>query len=86
MESPFNTHYNYILKKYLWGDPNVAVTINNKKEKMISILKYQGLKIIARKKTLIDDVFVDMGDDLNNEECVMQLMVTQHERFSEQKR
>lgn len=25
-----------------------------------------------------------MGDNLNNE-CVMQLMVTQHERFSEQK-
>ena len=45
----------------------------------------QGLKIIARRKTLIDEVFVDMGDNLNNE-CVMQLMVTQHERFSESKK
>lgn len=81
---PFNTHYNYILKKYLCGNPDVAVTINNNKKN--DFYSYcQGLKIIARKKTLIDDVFVDMGDDLNNE-CVMQLMVTQHERFSEQKR
>ena len=81
---PFNIHYNYILKKYLCGNPDVAVTINNNKKN--DFYSYcQGLKIIARKKTLIDDVFVDMGDDLNNE-CVMQLMVTQHERFSEQKR
>lgn len=42
------------------------------------------MKIIARRKTLIDEVFVDMGDNLNNE-CVMQLMVTQHERFPNQK-
>lgn len=81
---PFNIHYNYILKKYLCGNPDVAVTINNNKKN--DFYSYcQGLKIIARKKTLIDDVFVDMGDDLNNG-CVMQLMVTQHERFSEQKR
>lgn len=61
----------------------MVVTINNNKKN--DFYSYcQGLKIIARKKTLIDDVFVDMGDDLNNE-CVMQLMVIQHERFSEQK-
>ena len=51
---------------------------------MISIPIAKELKIIARRKTLIDEVFVDMGDNLSNE-CVMQLMVTQHERFSEQK-
>ena len=80
---PFNTHYNYILKKYLCGNPDIAVTVNNSKKN--DFYSYcQGLKIIARRKTLIDEVFVDMGDNLNNE-CVMQLMVTQHERFSEQK-
>lgn len=80
---PFNTHYNYILKKYLCGNPDIAVTVNNSKKN--DFYSYcQGLKIIARRKTLIDEVFVDMGDNLSNE-CVMQLMVTQHERFSEQK-
>ena len=50
-----------------------------------TVMKFHHrVKIIARRKTLIDEVFVDMGDNLNNE-CVMQLMVTQHERFSEQK-
>lgn len=78
---PFNTHYNYILKKYLCNNPGIAVTVNNSKKN--DFYSYcQGLKIIARKKTLIDEVFVDMGDNLNNE-CVMQLMVTQHERFSD---
>jgi len=81
---PFNTHYNYILKKYLCGNPDIAVTVNNNKKN--DFYSYcQGLKIIARRKTLIDEVFVDMGDNLSNE-CVMQLMVTQHERFSESKK
>lgn len=81
---PFNVHYNYILKKYLCGNPDIAVTVNNNKKN--DFYSYcQGLKIIARRKTLIDEVFVDMGDNLNNE-CVMQLMVTQHERFSESKK
>lgn len=80
---PFNTHYNYILKKYLCNDPNIAVTVNNNKKN--DFYSYcQGLKIIARKKTIVDEVFVDMGDNVNNE-CVMQLMVTQHERFSDSK-
>lgn len=81
---PFNTHYNYILKKYLCGNPDIAVTVNNNKKN--DFYSYcQGLKIIARRKTIIDEVFVDMGDNLHNE-CVMQLMVTQHERFSESKK
>lgn len=80
---PFNTHYNYILKKYLCANPDIAVTVNhNKKNDFYSYC--QGLKIIARRKTVIDEVFVDMGDNVNNE-CVMQLMVTQHERFSDSK-
>ncbi|MCS2276427.1 PKD domain-containing protein [Bacteroides caccae] len=29
---PFNTHYNYILKKYLCGNPDIAVTVNNSKK------------------------------------------------------
>lgn len=75
--------YYFILKKYLCGNPDIAVTVNNSKKN--DFYSYcQGLKIIARRKTLIDEVFVDMGDNLSNE-CVMQLMVTQHERFSEQK-
>lgn len=57
---PFNTHYNYILKKYLCGNPDIAVTVNNSKKN--DFYSYcQGLKIIARRKTLIDEVFVDMG-------------------------
>ena len=81
---PFNTHYNYILKKYLCGNPDIAVAVNNNKKN--DFYSYcQGLKIIARRKTIIDEVFVDMGDNLHNE-CVMQLMVTQHERFSESKK
>lgn len=81
---PFNTHYNYILKKYLCGNPDIAVTVNNNKKN--DFYSYcQGLKIIARRKTIIDEVFVDMGDNLHNE-CVMQLMVTQHERFPESKK
>lgn len=80
---PFNTHYNYILKKYLCNNPDIAVTVNNNKKN--DFYSYcQGLKIIARRKTTIDEVLVDMGDNLNNE-CVMQLMVIQHERFSDSK-
>ena len=74
----------YKRQKYLCGNPDIAVTVNNNKKN--DFYSYcQGLKIIARRKTLIDEVFVDMGDNLNNE-CVMQLMVTQHERFSESKK
>ena len=29
---PFNVHYNYILKKYLCGNPDIAVTVNNNKK------------------------------------------------------
>lgn len=77
---PFNIHYNYILKKYLCNNPDVVVTVNNTKQN--DFYSYcQGLKIIARRKTIIDEVLVDMGDDTMGE-CIVHLLVTQHERTS----
>lgn len=80
---PFNTHYNYILKKYLCNNPNITVTVNNTKQN--DFYSYcQGLKIIARKKTTIESVLVDMGNDAMSE-CIMQLFVTQNDRLSSSK-
>ena len=77
---PFNIHYNYILNKYLCKNPDVMVTVNNTKQN--DFYSYcQGLKIIARRKTIIDEVLVDMGDD-HMGECIVHLLVTQHERTS----
>lgn len=77
---PFNTHYNYILNKYLCNNPDIVVTVNNTKQN--DFYSYcQGLKIIARRKTIVDEVLVDMGDDAMGE-CIVHLLVTQHERPS----
>ena len=75
---PFNTQYNYIMSKYLCNNPDAIVTINNSKQN--DFYSYcQGLKIIARGKTVIDEVVVDMGDDSAGE-CIIHLIVSQHER------
>ncbi len=77
---PFNVHYNYILKKYLCGNPDVVVTVNNNKQN--DFYSYcQGLKIVARGKTIIDKVIVDTGENATSE-CILRLLVAQHERFS----
>lgn len=80
---PFNTHYNYILSKYLCDNPDIVVTVNNTKQN--DFYSYcQGLKIIARGKTIVDEVLVDMGNDATNE-CIVRLLVSQHERPSASK-
>lgn len=70
----FNANYNYILNTYLCNNPDVPVQVNN--NKMNDFYSYcQGLKIIGRRKTVIDQVVVDLGD--SNSECITQLLVTQ---------
>ncbi|RHH07900.1 PKD domain-containing protein [Bacteroides fragilis] len=74
---PFNTNFNYIMKNYLCDNPDVVVIVNNSKKN--DFYSYcQGLRIIGRKKTIIDNVIVDV--DENNSECVLKLTVTQYEK------
>ena len=74
---PFNTNYNYIMKNYLCNNSEAIVTINNSKKN--DFYSYcQGLRIIGRKKTIIDNVIVDA--DEGNSECVIKLSVTQYEK------
>lgn len=74
---PFNTNYNYIMSKYLCNNSETLVIINNSKRN--DFYSYcQGLKIIGRKKTIIDNVTVDV--DTQTGECVRQLTVTQYDK------
>lgn len=74
---PFNTNYNYIMSKYLCSNPDVMVTINNTKRN--DFYSYcQGLKIIGRRKTIIDNVTVDV--DSQSGECVTRLAVVQYDK------
>lgn len=74
---PFNTNYNYIMSKYLCSNPDVMVTINNTKRN--DFYSYcQGLKIIGRRKTIIDNVTVDV--DGQSGECVTRLAVVQYDK------
>lgn len=73
----FNTNYNYIMSKYLCNNSETLVIINNTKRN--DFYSYcQGLKIIGRKKTIIDNVTVDV--DTQTGECVRQLTVTQYDK------
>ena len=40
----------------------------------------QGLKIIGRKKLIIEEVVVDTGNS-NTDECIKKLLVTQSEKY-----
>lgn len=74
---PFNSNYNYIMSKYLCNNSETLVIINNTKRN--DFYSYcQGLKIIGRKKTIIDNVTVDV--DAQTGECVRQLTVTQYDK------
>ncbi|MDR2804994.1 MAG: PKD domain-containing protein [Dysgonamonadaceae bacterium] len=71
---PFNENYNYILKTYLCNNPNTPVIINNSKKN--DFYSYcQGLRIVGRKKTLIDKVLIDMEKEGNY--CITKLIVLQ---------
>lgn len=75
---PFNQNYNYILSSYLCNNPDVVVTVNG--EKHNDFYSYcQGLKIIGRKRLVIENVVVDVKDD-ESDECVKQLLVTQYDK------
>ena len=71
---PFNPNYNHILTKYLCNNPDVLVYINN--DKRNDFYSYcQGLKIIGRKITTIEDVIV--VPDETTPECLQKLYVRQ---------
>lgn len=72
-QKPFNKNYNYILSTYLCNNPNTLVIINNDKKN--DFYSYcQGLKIIGRKKTRIENVLIDMTE---TETCIDKLIVIQ---------
>ncbi len=74
---PFNIHYNYILEKYLCGDPDVLVTVNNTKRN--DFYSYcQGLRFTGRANTVIDMVYVESSDPEN--ECIDHIVVLQYDK------
>mgnify|MGYP000230589933 FL=1 len=76
---PFNLNYNYVLNTYLCDNPDVVVTVNGDKHN--DFYSYcQGLKIIGRKKLIIEEVVVDIGNS-NTDECIKKLLVTQSEKY-----
>lgn len=75
-QKPFNTNYNYILSTYLCNNSNTLVAINNTKKN--DFYSYcQGLKLIGRKKTKIENVVIEL--DPANDACVQKLNVIQSE-------
>ncbi len=73
-QKPFNTNYNYVMTSYLCNNPNTQVIINNSKRN--DFYSYcQGLKIIGRKQTVIENVLVEL--DQEKETCVKKIIVIQ---------
>lgn len=72
-QKPFNTQYNYILNKYLCKNANTLVVINNNKRN--DFYSYcQGLRIIGKRRTSIDQVLIDMEE---TDSCIKKLIVLQ---------
>jgi hypothetical protein len=70
----FGTNYNHILNKYMCGNHNALITINETKNN--DLYSYcQGLKIIDRKVTTILEVIV--FPDENNPDCLKTFKVIQ---------
>ncbi|NDV70014.1 PKD domain-containing protein [Dysgonomonas sp. 25] len=75
-QKPFNKNYNYVLSTYLCNNPNTLVVVNNNKKN--DFYSYcQGLKIIGRKKTTIDNVIIEL--DPLNDACIQKLIVVQYD-------
>jgi hypothetical protein len=75
-QKPFNKNYNYILNIYLCDNPNTLVMINNVKRN--DFYSYcQGLKLIGRKQTKIENVLIDMDEE--DTYCIVKLIVIQTE-------
>ena len=73
-QKPFNYNYNYILENYLCGQSKTMVVINNIKRN--DFYSYcQGLRLIGKDKTSIEEVFVEL--DPRSEECVQKIYVLQ---------
>lgn len=72
---PFNTHYRYIIRKYMCGDEKTEVVINNNKYN--DIYSYcQGLAATGRgRKTVIEHVAVEIPDLESG--CVSKVIVIQ---------
>lgn len=60
---PFNANYNHILTQYLHNDPNIPVLVNNKKGGNSFWSYCQGLKIVGKGITTINDVVVDIQEE-----------------------
>ena len=72
-QKPFNRNYNYIMHTYLCNNPNTLVIINNDKKN--DFYSYcQGLKIIGKKRTIIENVLIDIE---GSESCITKLIVIQ---------
>lgn len=72
-QKPFNKNYNYIMSTYLCNNSNTLVVINNMKKN--DFYSYcQGLKIIGRKRTRIENVLIDVAE---SETCINKLIVIQ---------
>jgi len=75
-QKPFNKNYNYIMSTYLCNNSNTPVVINNSKKN--DFYSYcQGLKIIGRKKTTIENVVIEL--DPLNDACIQRLIVIQYD-------
>lgn len=74
-QKPFNRNYNYVMTKYLCNNPNTLVIINNNKKN--DFYSYcQGLKIIGKKRTIIENVLIDVEE---TDACINKLIVIQTE-------
>jgi hypothetical protein len=68
----FNEHYNYLLKKYLCDNGNVAVKINNSK---INTFYYLCMGLQFDKGKIIQNVKVSFDQEMN---CVTKVEITQN--------
>ena len=72
-QKTFNKNYNYILSTYLCNDPNALVIVNNTNKN--DFYSYcQGLKIIGKNRTRIENVLIDVAE---TETCINKLIVIQ---------
>jgi hypothetical protein len=75
-QDSFNSDYNYILNNYLCDNPNTPVMVNNSRKN--DFYSYcQGLKLIGRKRTSIENVLIDMDEE--DTYCIVKLIVIQTE-------
>ena len=73
-ERTFNEDYNYVLKRYLGGNSEVRVLVNNKKENDFYSYCY-GLNILGKQhSTVIEEVVIEADSDVR---AVKKLLISQ---------